>query len=187
MASGSDGSELSFKIGKLVEEKGWNQEDFARISHLNRHTVRQILNGGPKRRLRNATVSQCAEAFALTVSELRSMPLDRLLARVHGKRAADEGALKLLYDEATLPDLIHWLERNKDRATEFRLDEVREILEMQGTGGPLERLGVEQFVEMLERRREVLDQVRLISGTEFFHCVETMVGLIAEKVAKSKS
>ena len=56
MTNGADGPELSFKIGKLVEEKGWNQEDFARISNLNRHTVRQILHGGPKRRLRNATV-----------------------------------------------------------------------------------------------------------------------------------
>ena len=39
-------TELAFKIAKLVEERGWNQELFARISKLNRHTVRQILNAG---------------------------------------------------------------------------------------------------------------------------------------------
>lgn len=33
MTNGADGAELAFKIAKLVEEKGWNQEDFARISH----------------------------------------------------------------------------------------------------------------------------------------------------------
>src|SRR5690349_24924243 len=96
--------DLAFKITKLVEEKGWNQEDFARISNLNRHTVRQILHGGPKRKLRNATVSQCAEALGLTVNELRSLPLDRLLMRVHGKVPVDDEALKLLYDRATLPE-----------------------------------------------------------------------------------
>ena len=186
MTNGADGPELAFKIAKLVEEKGWNQEDFARISHLNRHTVRQILNGGPKRRLRNATVSQCSEAFGLTVSELRTLPLDRLLARVHGKRAVDEEALKQLYDQAALPDLSNWLDRNKERAADFRADEIRELLAMQEVGGPLERLGVDQFVDLIERRRKVLDQVRLVASTEFFHCVETMVGLIADKVAKTK-
>ena len=52
---GGAGAELANKIARLVEERGWNQEDFARISKLNRHTVRQILQGGPKRRLRNAS------------------------------------------------------------------------------------------------------------------------------------
>jgi transcriptional regulator with XRE-family HTH domain len=186
MTNGADGAELAFKIAKLVEEKGWNQEDFARISHLNRHTVRQILNGGPKRRLRNATVSQCAEAFGLSVSELRTLPLDRLLARVMGKRAADEEAVKQLYDQAALPELTNWLERNRDRAADFRADEIRELLALQQPGGPLEQLGVVHFVEIIERRRKVLDQVRLVSGTEFFACVETMVGLIAERVSKTK-
>src|SRR5215218_6740917 len=97
------GAELAQKIAKLVEEKGWNQEDFARISNLNRHTVRLILHGGPKRRLRNATVSQCAEALGLTVNELRTLPLDKLLLRMHGKAAADDEALRLLQERATLP------------------------------------------------------------------------------------
>ena len=35
------GAELANKIARLVEEKGWNQEDFARISQLNRHTAVQ--------------------------------------------------------------------------------------------------------------------------------------------------
>src|SRR5689334_9034439 len=103
------GAELANKIARLVEERGWNQEDFARISKLNRHTIRQILLGGPKRRLRNATVSQCAEALGLTVSELRNLPLDRLLLRVHGTPPGDEEALKLLYERASLPALVSWL------------------------------------------------------------------------------
>jgi transcriptional regulator with XRE-family HTH domain len=178
----SAGADLANKIARLVEERGWNQEDFARISQLNRHTVRQILHGGQKRRLRNATVSQCAEALGLTVSELRNLPLERLLPRMHGKPPADEEALKLLYERAALPDLVSWLERNKDRAAELRPDEVQELLDMQAAGGPLEKLGVENFVDLIERRRHVVCQVREIAGTEYMDLLEQVVQLIFEKV-----
>lgn len=175
-------TELAFKIAKLVEERGWNQEDFARISNLNRHTIRQILNAGPKRRLRNATVSQCAEALGLTVNELRTLPLERLLPRMHGKPPADDEALQLLRSRAVLPELVSWLERNPDRTAEFRPDEITELLDMQAEGGPLVRLGVEQCVEMIERRRELLSRVRMIAGTEFLDLLEQVVGLVYDKL-----
>ena len=178
---GADG-DLAFKIAKLVEEKGWNQEDFARTSQLNRHTVRQIMIGGAKRRLRNATVSQCADAFGLTVNELRTLPVERLFARIHGKPAGDDEALKLLYDNATLPDLVGWLARNRGRAAELQPDEIRELLDMQAEGGPLARLGVQHFVELIERRRRILCQVRVIAGTEYLGLVEQFIGIVFEKV-----
>src|SRR5439155_6043846 len=128
VALGSAGAELANKIARLVEERGWNQEDFARISQLNRHTVRQILHSGPKRRLRNATVSQCAEALGLNVSELRNLTLERLLPRMHGKPPADEEALQMLKDRAALPELVSWLKRNEERAAELRADEIHELL-----------------------------------------------------------
>src|SRR5207249_3501633 len=79
-----DSAALAAKIARLVEERGWNMEDLARISNLNRHTVRQIMQEG-NRRLRNATVSACARALGLTVSDLRNLPLDRLLPRMNGR------------------------------------------------------------------------------------------------------
>ena len=185
-APGADG-DFAHKIAKLVEEKGWNQEDFARISNLNRHTVRQILNGGPERRLRNATVSQCAEAFGLTVNELRTLPLDRLLMRVHGKAPADEEALKRLHAQAALPEFVSWLNRNPERATDLRSDEIYELLEMQTVGGPMERLGVEHFVELIERRRELICQVRMIAATEYLGLMEQLVKLLFEKVSNTRS
>ena len=176
------GAELANKIARLVEERGWNQEDFARISQLNRHTVRQILHSGPKRRLRNATVSQCAEALGVTVSELRNLPLERLLPRMHGKPPADEEALKLLYERASLPDLINWLERNRERAAALRSEEIQELLEMQSPGGPLQKMGVENCVDLLERRRVLVCQVREIAGTEYLELLEQLVRLMYEKV-----
>jgi transcriptional regulator with XRE-family HTH domain len=177
--------ELANKIAKLVQEKGWNQEDFSRISNLNRHTVRQILHGGPQRRLRNATVSQCAEALGLTVNELRTLPLDRLLMRMHGKVPADEEAIKLLYDRATLPEFKSWLERNQNRAAELLSEEIQELLELQSVGGPMERLGVEHFVGLIERRRRLLTHVRSIAATEYIELLEQFVALLYEKVNKT--
>jgi transcriptional regulator with XRE-family HTH domain len=184
-ASPGPGAELANKITKLVEEKGWTQEDFARMARLNRHTVHQIMHGGPKRRLRNNTVSQCAKALDLTVSELRTLPLDRLLPRMHGKPPVDEDSLNLLYERAALPDLVAWLERNRERAREFRPEEVQELLEMQAPGGPLEKLGVENFVDLIERRRRLVCKVKEIAGTEYFEFLEQFVKLIYEKVKPS--
>src|SRR5262245_24675675 len=62
--------DLASKIARLVQERGWNQEDFARIANLNRHTVRSILQRSTGRRLRNATIMSCARALGLTVNEL---------------------------------------------------------------------------------------------------------------------
>lgn len=184
-AAASDGSgneDLALKIAKLVEERGLNQEEFAKACRLNRHTVRQILHGGPQRRLRNATVRSCAEALGLTVNELRTLPLERLLPRMHGKPPADEEARKQLRASASLPELVAWLERNPDRADEFRADEITELLTMQQPGGAMERLGVEQCVENLERRRELMLQVKMIINTEYIVLLEQVVDLVMHKI-----
>ena len=68
----TDPPELAAKIARLVEERGWNQEEFARIARVNRHTARQILLGSADRSLRNSTVLACAAALGLAVSDLRA-------------------------------------------------------------------------------------------------------------------
>src|SRR5216683_2817663 len=105
-------SELAGKIARLVEERGWNQEDFARSTQLNRQTIRQILGQNGQRRLRNATVSACARALGLSVSELRNRPLERLLPRMSLQQPleADE-MLRHLYEQVTQPELLAWIER----------------------------------------------------------------------------
>src|SRR5215217_792453 len=161
-------SDLAGKIARLVEERGWNQEDFARIAKLNRHTVREIIKNGGGRRLRNATVSQCAAALGLHVNELRDLPLERLLPRMHGKKLPeDEGGLRRLKERAGTPELVAWLERHPDRAAQITPEEAEELLGMEGPTGSLTRVGVENAVELIERKRRLLRRVSAIAGTDY--------------------
>ena len=176
-------SELAGKIARLVEERGWNQEDFARSTQLNRQTVRQILSQNGQRRLRNATVSACARALGLSVSDLRDRPLQQLLARMN-RRPPPEGDehLRRLYEQAAQPEVMAWIERQPDRARQLSGEEIDELLSLQGTGGPLTSAGIEHFVALIERKRRVLQQVHAIAGTEHLELLEKFIAILYEKV-----
>ncbi len=179
--------ELASRIARLVQERGWNMEEFARIARLNRHTIRSILHGGDStRRLRNATVSACARALSLSVNELRTQPLEKLLPRMRDTRPSGADPLRRLYEEASQPELLAWLDRNADRASKLTPEEMDELLSLQGTGGPLTSFGVEHFVERLERRRRLLEQVQTVANTEYLDLLEQLVGLLFEKVQPYK-
>jgi hypothetical protein len=107
--------------------------------------------------------------------------LDLLLARVNAAPGND-GALRRLYEQATQPELLAWLERNPDRARRLTPAELDELLSLQGTGGPMTGFGVEHFVELIERRRKLKEQVDAIAGTEYLETLEKMVQLMYEKI-----
>jgi transcriptional regulator with XRE-family HTH domain len=184
------GSELAGKIARLVEERGWNQEDFARSTQLNRQTVREILTQNGERRLRNATVSACAKALGLTVSELRDRPLEQLLIRMNRHVGSDplrrvtsgDDELRRLYEQAAQPELQAWIESHPERARQFSAEEIDELISLQGTGGPLTPAGVEHFAAVIERKRRLLQQVHAVAGTEYLELLEKFVGLLYEKV-----
>jgi hypothetical protein len=185
---------LAHKIARLVEERGWNQEEFARITRLNRHTVRTILQQGRRapdpegaseegpRRLRNATISSCARGLGISVNDLRTQPLDRLLPRMIEGHPANDASLRRLHDQATQPELRAWMDRNANRARELSDEEIDELLALQGASGALSAFGVEGFVQRIERRRKVVRQVYRIAGTEYLDLLEQVVGLIHDKV-----
>jgi transcriptional regulator with XRE-family HTH domain len=178
-----DPGNLATKIARLVEEKGWNQGDFARISNLNRQTIRQILQPTVERKLQNATISACARALGLSVSELRALPLERLLVRVRQPRSSEGNPdLQKLHESATQPELSAWIERNPDRARQLSAEETDELIALQGAGGPLTTMGAEHVIKQIERRRKLIDQVRIIAGTEYVGLLEQLVSLIYEKV-----
>jgi hypothetical protein len=176
-------AELAAKIARLVEERGWNQEEFARIARLNRHTARQILVETGSRQLRNSTVSSCARALGLSVSDLRDTPLERLLPRMReGQPSAGDDALRRFFERASQPELLAWVERNPERARQLAPEELDELLNMQGADGPLAAHGVESFVERFERRRRLLQRVRALVATEYRDLLEQLVDLLHEKV-----
>ena len=176
-------TDVAAKIARLVEERGWNQEDFARIANINRHTVRLIIKNGPGRRLRNATVKQCAEALGLEVNELRDQTLEQLLPRMHGHRVPDNAeALQMLQERASQPELVAWVKEHADRAAQFSGLEAAELISIQGPNGPLARIGVERYVELIERRRRLVEQVSVIAGTDHLCFLEQFVNLLYEKI-----
>ena len=50
----ADQTNLASRIERLLRERGWNVEDFARHAELNRQTVRQLLKPSGNRKVRNA-------------------------------------------------------------------------------------------------------------------------------------
>ena len=175
---------LCAKIARLVQERGWNQDEFARSADLNRLTIRSIFQG-PPRKLHNATVSACARALGVSVNDLLTQPLDKLLPRMRVRLPVKE-SLRVLYEQATQPELLAWMERNAERAAQLTPEEIDELLSLQGTGGPLTSFGVAHYVELLERRRKLLEQVAIIAGTEYIDMLEQFVGLLYEKIQPYK-
>ena len=179
--------ELTTKIARLVQERGWNMEEFARIARLSRHTVRTMFGGDGERKLRNATIGACSKALGVSVNELRTLPLERLLPRMSDSHPTHGGeALRKLYDKAWQPELVAWLERNAERARQLTPDEIEEVLTMQGPEGALSVYGVDAFVGRLERRRKLVREVIAVAGTEFLDLLEQLVGLLYEKVQPSR-
>jgi transcriptional regulator with XRE-family HTH domain len=176
-------ADLGSKIARLIEERGWNQEDFARISGLNRLTIRQILQRHNERRLRNATVGACAKALGLSVNELRTKPLAELLPRMSDAIPIDDPSNKIrVYELATQPELVGWLQRNPDRAAHLTEDDIDELLSLQGTGGPLTAFGVEHFVDLIEHKKRLIGKVHAIAGTEYLDLLEQVVNLMYDKI-----
>jgi hypothetical protein len=62
------------------------------------------------------------------------------------------------------------------------MEEIDELLSLQGTGGPLTNIGVERYVELLERKRKLIHQVHAIAGTEYLDVLEKLVALMYERV-----
>jgi hypothetical protein len=184
MSTPPESNELSHKIARLVQERGWNQEDFANIARLNRHTVRQILAQDGSRRLRNSTVSACARALGVSVNDLRTQPLDKLLPRMSQAAApiAPDDPFRRLRDRAVQQELLAWIERNPDRSRRLSREDVDELLALQGPDGPLVVFGVDGFVRRMERRRALLQRVHHIAGTEYVDLLEQLVGLIYDRV-----
>jgi hypothetical protein len=157
--------------------------EFGRIEVLFWNTALQIRVEAGSRTLRNSTVSACARALGLSVNDLRTLPLERLLPKMReAQPGPGEDRLRRLFERATQPELLAWIERNPDRARQLTADELDEILALQGPEGPLAAYGVESFVERIERRRRLLQRVQAVASTEYLDLLEKLVELLHDKV-----
>jgi transcriptional regulator with XRE-family HTH domain len=174
---------LTAKVARLVEEHGWSQEEFVRRSGLHRHTVRALLHGQSARRPRNNTIARCAQAFGLSVHELRGRSLESLLpCSERGWARPKTSPETWLYDQATQPELLSWVERNPERAGRLTSEEIDELLSLQGTGGPLTSFGVDHYVELLERKRKLIERIHAIAGTEYLELLDQFVTLLYDRI-----
>jgi hypothetical protein len=116
--------------------------------------------------------------------DLRTLPLEPLLHRMSNgpPPPAEDDNLRRLYERATQPELLSWLERNPERARKLTPTDIDELLSLQGTGGPLTGFGVERFVEMIERKHKLIFQVQAVAGTEYLDVLEKIVNLMFEKI-----
>lgn len=168
------------KIARLVAEKGWNQDVFADKAGIARTTARGILTH-PERELRNATLRRCADALGVTVHELITLPVERLLPRVRQPSESPAGAISAL-EFSNQPALREWMARNPDRAAKLTPLEIDELISVQNVGGPLTYHGVEHFVSILERKRELLRRVEILAATEYLDLLEGVVRLMYERI-----
>jgi len=173
------------KISSLVEERGWNQEEFARITRLHRHTIRKILLG-PAFQLRNATVESCARALGISVHDLHHRPLDFLLNQIRQSNVSELGKhFQRLQDQAYQPDLKSWIERNPERARTLSSKDADEIVLFQKTGN-FNTSSLEAFVIRLERKRRLLEKINHLKSSKHLEILEQMVDLMHQQ-SPSKS
>src|SRR5205823_11971983 len=92
-----------------------------------------------------------------------------------------EDNLKRLYEHARHPEFRGWLDRNTDRARQLTPEEIGELLAFEAEGA-ITRLGVERLIEMMERRRELIDRVRLVAGSEYLDLLERFVEVLYDRV-----
>jgi transcriptional regulator with XRE-family HTH domain len=180
MKKASAANGVRWKIARLVQERGWNQEEFARFAGVSRLTVRGIFQTRP-RQLQNATLAKCARALNVSVYDLCELPLENLLHRGAGLKPASH-AKHHSYKEATQPELLAWIRDKPERAARLSPEERDELLSLQGTGGPLTAQGVDYFVELIERKRRLQEKIAAIAGTEHIDLLEQFVNVLYTKI-----
>ena len=118
----------------------------------------------------------------MSVYELCELPLEKLLRRSPEHRSAPHLTQERIFEEATQPELLAWMQDHPDRVALLTPHEFDELLSLQGTGGPLTARGVEYFVDLIERRRRLVEKMSAIAGTEYIDLLEQLIDLLYEKV-----
>lgn len=168
------------KIATLVAERGWNQEEFARISRLNRHTIRKILLAPPFN-LRNATIESCARAIGISVHDLYNRNIDSLLSLIRQATQTELGKhFQRLQDQTFQPDLKSWVERYPERARTLSSRDVDDLILFQKAGN-FNTSSLEAFIIRLERKRRILEKINHLKNSKHLELLEQMIDLMHQQ------
>jgi len=169
-----EATSLQQKIARLISQKGWNQEDFARISRLNRHTVRKIVLG-KEFKLRNSTLESCARAFGLTPDQLTHSPLELLLSKLDTNQTpVQQQRYRRLLEGITREELKHWMEKHPDRARMLDSAAIDEILSFQKNPS-FNQGNLETLILRLERKGRILEKVRHLNHPRHLEVLEHLL------------
>ena len=179
----NDPPELAAKIARLVEERGWNQEEFARIARVNRHTARQILLRVGGRSLRNSTILACARRWvcrSTTCAACRWRSCCRSCATPSRPtaRLACAASTNRRRSRSWSPG---WNATPTGRAAS-RPRNATSCWPCKARPGRSSTFGVEGFVQRLERRRRIVERIHAIAGTEYLDLLEQFVDLLHDRV-----
>lgn len=169
-----EATSLQQKIARLITQKGWNQEDFARISRLNRHTVRTIMLG-KEVKLRNSTLESCARAFGFTPDQLIQSPLELLLSKLDTNQTpVQQQRYRRLLEGITREELKNWMEKHPDRARLLESSAIDEILSFQ-TNPSFNPGNLETLILRLERKARILEKVRHLNHPRHLEVLEHLL------------
>lgn len=100
---------------------------------------------------------------------VRLFPADVLQLRTEAERNL---CTRRRMERQMQPLVYEWMEDNPVRAAAMSEDEIDELFSMFGVGGPLTLEGVEHFVRMIERKREVYRVVGELMDTHLADVIE---------------
>lgn len=168
------------KLARLVREKGWTPRHLAQAAKIDPRTA-AALCAGSKKKARNDIVKAAANALGLTVDELHHVELPVLLRRV---REAESAAAPVERLRQRQPALADWLENTPQH--DLTPLEIEELASLQGTGGPLTAAGLEEWMERLRRKRQLLRRTEILAGTSYLPLLEEITRLMLAELDPSR-
>ena len=176
---GVDPEKLVAQIRAGCLRKGWNIGELARQAGITRTTLYH-LERGATRKPRYRTVQGIASALGIS-PELLCEPSAKQPVRLRNISDSDSPGSRV-FDRATnnqISEVHHEVPELFGGWTDEEWDELYSTF---GEGGPLNREGVVEFAQQINRKRETLHKLQVILETHLspvaVNLIETLYGMV---------
>ena len=174
-------SERARQLARRVEarclQRGWDVSELARQAGLSRTTVHFLLSGqcGHPRR---STIARLARAFGISPAELSDDAVGKELHSQTPEAVGQENA----YDRRTNPLISEVAGSCPSLFLEWTPAEWDELYSTFGVGGELTEAGVRSVADSINRKRQTLQQLRVVLETHLgevaMQFVETLYRMV---------